>query len=190
MKSVSLFKQLMIGFLISIFASISIHSLFLIFSYSDSINLSIAIASIFYIVFTINNSHIKRGRLIAICLLTISILAICLLIASSQIVIATCLLQIFMVRVVYYQSSWLAAAFDAILIVVGFFIASGVLVSTNSWFLGFWCFFFVQSFIIYQSEILLFGKNSSKGMRLNTDQKFWHAKKMADQAIQQISNQT
>lgn len=189
MKSVSLFKQLLVGFLVSIFASISIYSLSLVFGYTDSLNLSIAAASIFYIAFILNNSHLKTGRLVVFTLLSLGALTLCFLVSPSQLTIMASLLSIFIVRVVYCQSGLFAVAFDAGLIALGFFIASGVLVSTNSWFLSFWCFFFIQSFIVYQSDIFSNRKNCNNEQQQATNQKFCQAKNLANQAIQQISNQ-
>jgi len=189
MKSVSLFKQMLAGLLISLFASISIYSLSLVFNYTDSLNLSIAATSIIYIAFVLNNSHLKTGRLLVFSLLSLGALVMCFLVSPSQLIIGASLLSIFVVRVIFYQANWLPAIFDAGLIALGLFIASGVLVSTNSWFLCFWCFFFIQSFTVYQADIFSARKKESCAQEKATNQKFYQAKKLAEQAIQQVASQ-
>ncbi len=188
MKSFSLFKQLLVGFLISLFASISIYSISLLLGYTDALNLSIAAASLFYITFILSNSHLKTGRVVVFSLALLGAFTLCFLVSPNQLIIATSLLSIFVVRVIFYQSSWRASAFDAGLIGLGFFIASGVLVSTSSWFLSFWCFFFIQSFIVYQSDIFSSSPTENNPQQQLNTQKFCQAKNMAEQAINQLSN--
>ncbi|PHS14380.1 MAG: hypothetical protein COA86_15680 [Kangiella sp.] len=200
MKSSSLIEQLMIGFLLSLFASFSIPALMLLFNAFDAFNLTVLMISIFYIGAILKNSQRVTGRIVIFSITVVVAGLLCFFVASSQFILAVSLFNILLVRVVYYQKHLSGTAFDVVLIYFGFFIASGVFASTASWFLGFWCFFFIQSFIVFSDELFISKKQRGIDFVPERDpiiepegkqkynQKFNIAKRSANQAIQQLLN--
>ncbi len=204
MKSSNLTKQLLIGFLLSLFASICIPGLMLLFNPLDAFNLTVSITSVFYIGTILKNSQRVTGRIVIFSITVVAAGLLSFFVASSQLILAASLFSIFLVRIIYYQTILSGTVFDAALICFGVFIASGVFASTASWFLGFWCFFFIQSFIVFSVEFFSSKKCRNFSLKPDLDpvrapvlgledkqknnQKFNIAKRSANQAIQQLLN--
>ncbi len=189
MKSLSLLKQLSIGFLLSLFASISIHSLSILLHINDAFSLGLFATALLYIGLILKNSQQTTGRVVVVLTAVIGALLMSLWNTPIEVISIAVLISIFVVRVVYNNAGLIGIAYDAGLICLGFFIAAGVLVSSGSWFLSFWCFFFIQSFIVYKpdSTTIRQGSISISNSQLSTNQKFNRARNLANQAIQQLS---
>jgi len=191
MKSLSLVKQLIIGFLLSLFASICIGSLSLIFNLNDAFYLGFLATTVLYIALILKNSQIKTGRVVVFISSVVAAALAILFIGPGEFLLAISLLSIFLVRAVYHHTGLVSTAFDAALICFGFFIASGVLVSTQSWFLSFWCFFFIQSFLVYAPELLEGNRkakfDSVEAGDYSSNRKSIIARNIANEAIQQLT---
>lgn len=189
MKSNNLSNLLLTGLLLSLAASFCMQIFTFKFNTEAAFNLTLVINVSLYMIVTIINSPHKRGLLLVALYLSTHLAGLSYFELSSQFFLISSLIFIFIMRVLHAQKRLLQAIYSALLIVVGFIIASIVLVNTNSWLLSFWCFYLSQAI---QQPLLNYLSDNQKHCLTNDNinsQKFNQANNRAEQLIQKLLTQ-
>ncbi|MCP4320369.1 MAG: hypothetical protein GY951_02010 [Psychromonas sp.] len=187
MKTLTLPAVLLSGLTLSLLATVLAAVLSGPLYFNEAISITIAVITAFYIGVLLKFSQLKTGRLL---LLATYICAAVLLIISgisAQWFALFSLSAIWLCTLVYYRFGLFAAVYHAILLTVGVFTASWVIVATGSWFLCFWCFFLMQSplFFAHQPAKPILTRDSLATPE-DSNAVFENAYKCADKSVQQL----
>ena len=140
-----------------------------------------------YVLFLLMRSRIRSGRVSLLAAWSLAALAIVLLCPSLLSMVAAHLVLIWLVRTLLFLSSPLVALADLVLCVLSLAAASWALLQTGSVFVSLWCLLLVQAACALLPTQL--GKAGRAGQAGNNDeQRFAHAARVAEQALQTLSS--
>ncbi|OUR73612.1 hypothetical protein A9Q78_02760 [Methylophaga sp. 41_12_T18] len=185
MKKTTFFDGVLVALVTSLVGSASYYVLSSLFADNLVIRFLISGITLAYILYLLNRSNEKTGRITVISAWSVITIIIWLVWPPAPLFILINLASLWLIRSLYFYSSLFSSLADlaltAISIVVAFWVAS----HTDSLFLSLWCFFLTQALFV----LIL---SSMKNSRRNTDtatnnSDFQHAYQVAEAAVQKLS---
>jgi hypothetical protein len=188
MKASPLMRGIFFAFVSSLVSCIIYYALAPFFTANFLIKLISSMLSFSYIVYLLYLSKERVGRVTVLVLWTVLVITVGYFLSPISLFILTQLIAIWLIRSLYYYSSFIASFAD--LLLNGLSVASAFLAfnQTGSLFLTLWCFFLTQAlFVLIPNQFTK--QRVNKSPFLNNDNNFQQAYRTAEVAVKQLSTQ-
>jgi hypothetical protein len=149
------------------------------------IRLLISGLTLTYVLYLLNRSNEKIGRITVIAAWSVITIITWLVWPSAPIFILINLAVIWLIRSLYFYSSLFSSFADLVLTAISIAIAFWAASHTGSLFLSLWCFFLTQALFVLIPSSMKATQMKTAATNSNTD--FNHAYKTAEAAVQKLS---
>jgi hypothetical protein len=186
MKSSTLFEGIVVALIGSFIGSIIYYALSSLFSDSFLIRLLISGLSFGYILYLLNRSKERIGRITVIAVWSVSVISLWFIWPPITLFILMHVIAIWLVRSLYFYSNLFSSLADLALNGLSIAIAFWAAGHTGSLFLTIWCFFLTQAlFVLLPTSIKKSTPDSA--MSFKNEDEFQKSYRAAEAAVRKLS---
>lgn len=184
MKNTTFFDGILVALVTSLVGTAAYYSLSWLLADNIVIRLLISGLGLVYVLYLLNRSNEKIGRITVIAAWSVITIVTWLVWPPAPLFILINLAAIWLIRSLYFYSSLFSSLADLALMATSIAIAFWSGSHTGSLFLTLWCFFLTQALFVFIPSSIKSTKNSSVA---NKNSDFKHAFKTAEAAVQKLS---
>jgi hypothetical protein len=186
MKRPGFLEGVAVALAASIGGGVLFSSLSTVFNTDFVLRLLIAAIGLLYVLYLLNRSGEKVGRITTMTLWLTSALALWLMGLSLPLYLMIHLGFVWLIRSLYFYSSLISALADFALVLFGMAAAVWAVLQTGSLFIGVWCFFLVQALFVVIPDA--WKQTRKPGTLANSEEdRFQNAYRTAQAALTKLS---
>jgi len=185
MKTTTFFDGVLVALVTSLVGSASHYVLSSLFADNLVIRFLISSLTLAYILYLLNRSNEKTGRITVIATWSVITILTWLVWPPAPLFILINLAAIWLIRSLYFYSSLFSSLADLALTTISIVVAFWAASHTDSLFLSLWCFFLTQALFVLIPSSMKASKPNTNATNHNAD--FQHAYQVAEAAVQKLS---
>lgn len=185
MKNLSFSQLAIAGLLVSGLGYISFEFFSLIYAKNDSLQISIAISGLIYLVYLLCQLPKNTGKISSVAFYALASLSLLYLTLPSTLYAFSIIGCLWLSRCFFFHRSFIAIAGDASLTLLSSAVAYWTIIETSSLFLGFWIYFLIQALLPFLPQKV---KPSLTENTMADDSKFESAYRNAEAAISRLNH--